>query len=375
MKYYIIAGEASGDLHGSNLISAISTLDEQADFRVWGGDKMEAAGGRLVKHYRDLAFMGFWEVAKNIRTILGNIRLCKDDIERYQPDALILIDYPGFNLRIAEWAKKNSHRVFYYISPQVWAWNRSRVHKIKESVDEMFVILPFEDAFYKNYQVEVTYVGHPLLDVIPNHQPEAKFLEKYGLAEKKVIALLPGSRRQEISRMLKEMVSVIPQFSGYQFAVACAPSIEPEYYQQILEESGHKDASVVFIPNQTYNLLSVAHAALVTSGTATLETALFKVPQVVCYKGSWLSYQIARRLVDIKYISLVNLIADEKVVEELIQNDCNAERINEELSQILEGSKREQVFEGYEKVHSALRIEGSAAGKVASGIFRKLQSK
>ncbi len=326
MKYYVIAGEASGDLHASNLMKALSKEDPEADFRIWGGDLMQDAGGDLVKHYRDLAFMGFVEVAMNIRTILGNIRFCKEDILKYQPDVLLLVDYPGFNLRIAKWAKKEGIRVFYYISPQIWAWHSSRAKGIRASIERMFVILPFEKDFYKKYDYEVDFVGHPLLDVIENAPETAR-------PEKPVVALLPGSRKQEINRMLPLMLDAAKDFPNFEFIVAGAPSMSADFYAPILAEST-LEVSVVF--NETYPLLRKASAALVTSGTATLETALFGVPQVVCYQGNTLSYLIARQLVQVKHISLVNLIADQPLVPELIQSDCSPARIREELGKLVD---------------------------------------
>lgn len=334
MKYYIISGEASGDLHGSNLIKELKAIDSGAAFRCWGGDLMQAQGAELVKHYRELAFMGFTEVLMNIRTIFRNINFCKKDIAEWKPDVLILIDYPGFNLRIAEWAKKEGIRVFYYISPQIWAWKQSRVHKIKRIVDHMFVILPFEAEFYNKFEYKVHFVGHPLLDAIAvrnTHKPSFEdFAAKYGLENKPVVALLPGSRKQEISTMLPIMLSVRNDFSEYQFVVAGAPSQSKEFYSKFLDGTGVK-----IIYNETYSLLQQSSAALVTSGTATLETALFGVPEVVCYKGGYISYQIARRLVKVKYISLVNLIMDREVVKELIQDDLNETNLKAELKKLL----------------------------------------
>ncbi|MCP3929258.1 MAG: lipid-A-disaccharide synthase [Bacteroidetes bacterium] len=361
MKYYIIAGEASGDLHASNLIKALKQQDSKSEFRVWGGDLMQEAGGDLVKHYRDLAFMGFLEVLKNIRTILRNIRFCKEDIRRFQPDVLIFVDYPGFNLRIAEWAKKEAYRTFYYISPQIWAWHTSRVHKIKKIVERMFVILPFEKAFYEKYDVEVDFVGHPLLDVTHSYPLRKDFRIHHALNDRPIIALLPGSRKQEISRMLPEMLSVFPLFSGYQFVVAGAPSIEPDFYENIIANSVKKrKGEVKVIHHQTYSLLKHAYAALVTSGTATLETALFDVPQVVCYKGNFLSYLIARRLIKVNYISLVNLIAEKSIVKELIQQEMNTQNLKEELQKLLDEKNREQIKKEYSQLKETLGQSGAS---------------
>ena len=302
----------------------IKSLDSNAEFRIWGGDLMEAQGGMLIKHYRDLAFMGFLEVLKNIRTIAKNLKFCKIDIEEYQPDAVIFIDYPGFNLRIAEHVKQLGIPTLYYISPQVWAWKQSRVKKIKLIIDKMYVILPFEKEFYAGFNYDVEFVGHPLIDAIANFQSTADrkvaFKEKYHLDERPIIALLPGSRKQEITKMLSVMLSVVDQFKDYEFVIAGAPSQSFDFYKAII---GSKNIS--FVNNKTYDLLSLSNAALVASGTATLETALFKVPQVVCYKGSNISYQIAKRIITLKFISLVNLIMDREVVKELIQNDFNSD--------------------------------------------------
>lgn len=326
MKYYIIAGEASGDLHGSNLIKAIHGQDPHAEVRCWGGDRMEAAGATLVKHYRDLAFMGFVEVIKHLGTIISNIKFCKEDILRFQPDVLVLIDYPGFNMRIAEWAKQQKIKVAYYISPQIWAWKEGRVKKIKRDVDKMLVILPFEEAFYNKWDYKVTYVGHPLIEVVTKE----KKIPITPVSTSPIIALLPGSRKQEIQVKLPEMLKMVKHFRDYQFVIAQAPSMPDEVYQQLIGAE-----NVLLAKDQTYNLLKQSKAALVTSGTATLETALFGVPQVVCYKGNPVSYWVATKLVKVKYISLVNLIMDKPVVTELIQQDLNEERLKEELDKLL----------------------------------------
>lgn len=329
MRYYIIAGEASGDLHGGNLIKALHKKDGKADIRCWGGDKMQAAGATLVKHYRDLAFMGFVEVIANIRTILRNIDFCKKDILAYRPDVLVLIDYPGFNLRIAEWARQQGLKIVYYISPQVWAWKANRVKKIKRDVDKMLVILPFETEYYKSkWDYNVTYVGHPLTEVI---QYEKEHVPVQKLSDKPIIALLPGSRKQEIKVKLPIMLNMVHRFPQYQFVVAQAPAQPDSLYKELI---GNKN--VLIANNQTYNLLKQATAALVTSGTATLETALFGVPEVVCYKGNPISFWLATKLVDVKFISLVNLIMDKEVIKELIQDDFNEAQLEQELSKILE---------------------------------------
>lgn len=357
MNYYIIAGEASGDLHGSNLMKALYRKDPDAEFRFWGGDLMAAQGGTLVKHYRDLAFMGFLEVAMNLRTILNNIKFCKEDIRKHMPDVLILVDYPGFNLRIARFAKELGIKVVYYISPQLWAWKEGRVEIIKKYVDEMMVILPFEKDFYKKHGVDSHFVGHPLLDAISSLEDlrTEDFKSENGLNEKEIIALLPGSRKQEVEKMLEIMLSVRPYFKEYQFVIAGAPSLTKEFYGKYVDENVH------FVSNKTYDLLRCSKAALVTSGTATLETALLNVPEVVCYRGSKVSYAIAKRLVkNIKYISLVNLIMDREVVKELIQNDLNTGHLAEELKNILETEKRFQIFRDYELLREKLGGKGAS---------------
>ncbi len=343
MKYYIIAGEASGDLHGSNLMKALQRKDANAEFRFWGGDLMQAVGGTLVKHYKERAFMGFIEVLMNLSAIFKDISFCKTDIANFQPDVIIFIDNSGFNLRIAKWAKAQGFRTNYYISPQVWASRAGRVNAIKRDIDAMYVILPFEEVFYKKYDYNVHYVGHPLIDAIADRAlvDESEFKKAHQLNDKPIIALLPGSRKQEIKNMLSVMLSLVDDFKEYQFVIAGAPSQDYEFYESFIT---HKN--VKFISNKTYDLLSISSAALVTSGTATLETALFKVPQVVCYKGSVISYQIAKRIITLKYISLVNLIMDKEVVTELIQDDFNKKRLKEELHTILNTKKPRNPFYG-----------------------------
>jgi len=363
MKYYIIAGEASGDLHGSNLIKEIKNLDPAASIRAWGGDLMKDAGASLVKHYRDLAFMGFLEVIKNLPTILQNIKFCKQDIEAWQPDVLVLIDYPGFNLRIADWAKKHGCKVVYFIAPQVWAWKENRVKKMKLCIDKMFCILPFEKDYFKNkWNWDVTYVGHPLLRVIESFKSTTPLVTD----NKKVIALLPGSRKQEIVKMLPIMLSVTPHFPNYTFMVAQAPGQDAPFYNRFL--MGY--ANVTLIKNSTYDLLSIADAALVTSGTATLETALFKVPEVVCYKTSKFSYQIAKWLVKIKFISLVNLIMDKEIVQEIIQENLTEQHLTTALRNITENeANRKEVMDNYQMLHTLLAAGGGeASAKVAQEI-------
>ena len=361
MRYYIIAGEASGDLHGANLVRALRDEDAQADIQGWGGELMEAAGAIINKHYRELAFMGFVEVVKNLNTILGNFKKCKSEILAFRPDVLILIDYPGFNLRMAKWAKQNNIRIFYYISPQIWAWHSSRVHGIKKLVDRMFVILPFEKDFYKKYDYDVDFVGHPLLDVFHNFKPDPSFRQQHDLDQKPIIALLPGSRKQEIRVALRIMLQMCSRFPDYQFVIAGAPSIDRNYYETILRENDASNTSVSLVQNVTYELLAQSEAALVTSGTATLETALLDVPQVVCYKGSPLSYHIARRLVNVKYISLVNLILDRPLLRELIQETFNAVELEKELGLILEQEQRENMQVAYRELRKMLGNEGASA--------------
>ncbi|UOY08180.1 lipid-A-disaccharide synthase [Muricauda sp. SCSIO 64092] len=369
MKYYIIAGEASGDLHGSNLIKALKKYDEAADIRCWGGDLMQEAGGTLAKHYKEMAFMGFLEVLKNISTIFKNIAYCKADIDKFKPDAIIFIDFSGFNLRIAKWAKERKYKTNYYISPQVWASREGRVKKIKKYIDAMYVILPFEKAFYAKHGFEVSFVGHPLLDAISNAKVEAfdTFCHAHQLnGNQPIIALLPGSRKQEVEKMLNVMLSIVPDFPNHQFVIAGAPSLEDHFYQRFLVKK-----NVRFVSKQTYSLLSHSHAALVTSGTATLETALFKVPQVVCYKGNWISYQIAKRIITLNYISLVNLIMDKEVVKELIQGDLTTKNLKKELSQILEVQKREEIRQDYDALIKKLGGTG-ASEKVAQLIVQNM---
>ena len=370
MKYYIIAGEASGDLHGSNLMKELFLQDSKAEIRFWGGDLMAKVGGTLVKHYRELSFMGFLEVALNLKTILNNIKICKSDIENFNPDVLILIDYPGFNMRIAKWAKQNRIKIHYYISPQIWAWKENRIKDIKRDFDKLYVILPFEKDFYeKKHNFLVEFVGHPLIDAIKNREKTnvETFRIENQLSEKPIIAILPGSRKQEIKKMLLVMLSVVNDFPEHQFVIAGAPSQEFEFYKPFLT-----NPNVKFISNKTYDLLSNSQAALVTSGTATLETALFKVPEVVLYKGSWASYQIAKRLITLKYISLVNLIMDKQVVTELIQENCNSKTIKIELQKILKPENRKTLMQEYDILEQQLGGIG-ASKKTAQLIVSSLK--
>jgi lipid-A-disaccharide synthase len=356
MKYYLIAGERSGDLHGANLIKGIRGKDPHAELRGWGGDSMESEGMKLVKHYRDTAFMGFLEVARNIFTIGKFLKECKEDILTYKPDALILIDYPGFNLRIADFAKKHSIPVLYYISPKVWAWNEKRALKIRRIVDRMFVIFPFEIPFYQRFDYEVEYVGNPLMDAIGSFIPDPEFRSRHGLSSDPVIGLLPGSRKQELAGMLETMLSVRGHFPGYQFVIAGVNNLDRQLYTPYQDLPGVR---VIF--DSTYDILHIAEAALVTSGTATLETALLNVPEVVCYRTSGLSYWIAKRLIRVRYISLVNLIADREVVRELIQGDFNTETLVEELGRILKGGAgREKMLSDYEELRQLVGPAGAS---------------
>jgi len=368
MKYYIIVGEASGDLHGSNLMKALLRKDDKADIRFWGGDLMLSVGGELVMHYKERQFMGFAEVILNLRKILGLIKFCKKDIESFLPDVIVFIDNSGFNLRIAKWAKQHNFKTHYYISPQVWASRAGRVENIKQDVDEMYVILPFEKEFYQKYDYDVHFVGHPLIDAIADRPlvDETKFRKEHQLSNLPVIALLPGSRKQEITKMLGVMLSLVNNFKDYQFVIAGAPSQDYDFYKRFI-----KQENVSYIPNKTYDLLSISNAALVTSGTATLETALFKVPQVVCYKANAISYQIAKRIITLKYISLVNLIMDREVVTELIQGDLNKKRLKKELTSILETEKREQLFLDYYELEKILGGKG-ASDNAAELIYKAI---
>jgi lipid-A-disaccharide synthase len=359
MKYYIIAGEASGDLHASNLMKELKKLDADTVFRCWGGDLMAKQGAVLVRHYRDLAFMGFFEVLTHLDKITKNIRFCKKDILEFNPDVLILVDYPGFNLRISRFAHDHGIRVFYYISPQLWAWRSSRVKTIRRYVDRMFVILPFEKEFYSRYGYEVDFIGHPLLDVInidTTYPDRRNFLQRNHLPDKPLVALLPGSRPQEIRLMLKVMMKAVSSFGEYQFVIAGAPSVNPRFYSGITEGT-----TVSVITGQTYDLLHHAEAALVTSGTATLETALMGIPQVVCYKGNFFSYLVAKSVIRVKYISLVNLIMEKKIICELIQKDLTRQNIRTELTKILNGREREEIISAYSGLRDKLGGSGASA--------------
>lgn len=368
MKYYLIAGEASGDLHGSNLIKAIKKEDPQAEMRCWGGDLMEEAGATLVKHYKELAFMGFLEVLLHLRTIFRNLEFCKKDITKFQPDVIIFIDYPGFNFRIARWARQNGYATHYYISPQIWAWKEGRIKDIKRDIDFMYVILPFEKDFYESkHGFAVDFVGHPLLDAISSRKSQSieKFREKNQLGPKPIVALLPGSRKQEIKKMLSVMLEVVGFFPEYQFVIAGAPGQDRAFYDPFIQKK-----NVHLVMNQTYDLLEHARAALVTSGTATLETALFKVPEIVCYKGNWFSYQIAKRVISLAYISLVNLIMDKAVVKELIQSDFNVKNLKKELEYLLDSDNNHPIQENYRLLEQKLGGQGASQKTAQLIVYR-----
>lgn len=370
MKYYIIAGEASGDLHGSNLVKEIFRLDKNAIIRAWGGEKMKDAGAKIVKNYKDLSFMGFYEVLLNLNTILKNIHFCKSDIKKFNPNKIILIDYPGFNLRIAKWAKKNNFFVNFYIAPQIWAWKESRINIIRKYIDRLYVILPFEKNYFENkHNYKVKYLGHPVMDSIKNFnntEINKSFFEKNKIdGNKKIIAILPGSRKQEIRNILKIMLNVIESFSDYQFIIARVPNIKKNFYRSII-----KDYDVKMVENQTYDLLSNSSAALVTSGTATLETALFKVPQVVCYKTSLISFFLAKIFVKIKYISLVNLIVNREIIKELVQSKCTKNNIINELTQLLKKRNALKMKKNYDELISLIGSFGTSK-RVARDIINK----
>ena len=372
MKYYIIAGEASGDLHGANLMKAIQSRDENAHFRFWGGDLMQALSSNCAMHYKDIAFMGFWEVITNLDKILKNISYCKKDILDFQPDTIIFIDYPGFNMRIAKWAKKTGFSTQYYISPQIWAWKENRINSMKRDIDHLYVILPFEKEFYEQkHHHKVDFVGHPLIDAINTfkYKDEQAFKKENDLLEKPIIALLPGSRRQEIRKMLSVMMQMASSFNEHQFVIAGAPGLTKEDYDPFLKKD-----NILMVRDQTYNLLRIAQAALVTSGTATLETALFEVPQVVCYKGNYLSYMIAKNIIHLNYISLVNLIMDEEVVKELIQTDFNKANLERELDNLLKEENALRIKKKYKELRIKLGRQG-ASQRAAELIVERTSSK
>lgn len=372
MKYYIIAGEASGDLHGANLIKNLQKLDPDSQFRVWGGDKMEAAGGELVKHYKNHAFMGIVPVIKNLSTIRQNLNYVVEDIRSFLPDALILIDYSGFNLRVAKRVRSIGFRIFYYISPQVWAWRQNRVHAIKKLTDKVFTILPFEKEFYRKYGIDVEYVGHPLLDSIKEFRDgftisDEEFRVKNKLSSKPIVALIPGSRKQELLAQLPVMLATIRNFTDCQFVIAGMNSIKPEIYEQCT-----KGYEVSLILDQTYELLSFSKAAIVTSGTATLEAALFNIPEIVCYRAGTLSYLLVKNLVKIQFISMVNLIMGRLIVKELVQNDLTVDKVTEELRLLLtDQSYHKKMMDGYAELKNKLGGSG-ASHRAAQGMYNLL---
>lgn len=368
MKYYIIAGESSGDLHGSNLMKEIKKIDFKSEFRFWGGDLMQKQGGTLVKHSKDLAFMGFWEVIKNLPQILNNLKFCKKDILQFYPDVVIFIDYSEFNLRMAKFVKTQRIPTHYYISPQLWAWKSSRIYQIKKNIDKMYVILPFEKKWYAKYDYSVNFVGHPLLDVVDNCEKFNiyEFKEKNKINEKKIVALLPGSRIQEIQKILFFMICIKNEFPSFQFVIAGAPSIPFQIYEKFL------DHQVKIVKNETYKLLQIANFALVTSGTATLEAALFGVPEIVCYKGSEFSYRIGKMLIrNIKFISLVNLIAQKEIVKELIQHDLTKDKLINEFKSLIQPDNAKKMKEEYQKLRELLGDSG-ASSRVALSIIKSI---
>ncbi len=364
MKYYIIAGEASGDLYGSKLIDEIFSIDKKAEIRFWGGDNMIKSGGYNVKHIKELAFMGFYEVLKNIVTIIRNINFCKNDIKEFNPDKIIYIDYPGFNLKICKWAKNNEYKNYYYISPQIWAWKENRIKTIKNNIDKLFVIFPFEKEYYqKKFKMEVEFYGHPLIEQIDNFNSSKEFLKKNKITkEREIISLLPGSRSQEINSMLPIFLTLKKHYSNYELIVAGVKNVNKSVYQPA------KDLDVKVIYNQTYDLLYHSKIAIVTSGTASLECALFNVPQIVCYKTSSISYFIGKSLVNISFISLVNIILKKATVKELIQNDLTEKNLVNELSNLLNNDRVSDIINEYSNIYSMLSIKGTSK-KIAMSII------
>jgi len=364
MKYYIIAGEASGDLYGSKLIDEIFSIDKKAEIRFWGGDNMIKSGGYNVKHIKELAFMGFYEVLKNIVTIIRNINFCKNDIKEFNPDKIIYIDYPGFNLKICKWAKNNGYKNYYYISPQIWAWKENRIKTIKNNIDKLFVIFPFEKEYYqKKFKMEVEFYGHPLIEQIDNFNSSKEFLKKNKITkEREIISLLPGSRSQEINSMLPIFLTLKKHYSNYELIVAGVKNVNKSVYQPA------KDLDVKVIYNQTYDLLYHSKIAIVTSGTASLECALFNVPQIVCYKTSSISYFIGKSLVNISFISLVNIILKKATVKELIQNDLTEKNLVNELSNLLNNDRVSDIINEYSNIYSMLSIKGTSK-KIAMSII------
>tara|TARA_B100000524_G_scaffold348341_1_gene252558 strand:+ start:1581 stop:2687 length:1107 start_codon:yes stop_codon:yes gene_type:complete len=361
VKYYIIAGEASGDLHGSNLIKELKKIDSNSSFRCWGGDLINKETNNLYKHYKDYSYMGFLEVFLNLKKIMKNISLCKKDILSFNPDAIIYVDFPGFNLRIAKWAKSKNFINHFYISPQIWAWKQNRIKTIKRVIDQMYVILPFEKKFYEKLNFNVHYVGHPLLDAIKNSN-------KIKPINEKIVALLPGSRDQEINKILPIMLSVIKYFKEYKFIICAPPSKNKKFFKKFLKK--YENNNVQIVENKTYNVLRKSSAALVTSGTATLEAALIKTPQIVCYKSSWISYRIGKLLLNnIRYISLVNLILKKEAVKELIQEDLNKNKLKKELSLILNSEGRQNILKSYKELNTILNKKG-ASKETATRIYK-----
>jgi lipid-A-disaccharide synthase len=372
MKYYIIAGEASGDLHASNLIKALKSQDKDADFRAWGGDLMKNAGAKIVKHYKSMAFMGFVEVIVHLRSIMQNFKFAKNDILEYQPDVLITVDFPGFNLRMDKWAHHQGIKVFHYISPNLWAWKKDRVYSMRKTIDKLFVILPFEPDFYQKYDMDVIYEGHPLLDAFHefNGLSSEEFKQKHHLDKRPIMAILPGSRKQEISRLLPVMLKVADKNPQYQFLLAGAPSIDDSFYQKILKNTDN----VHLVRNDTYQILTHAIAGLVCSGTATLEAAIFNLPQVVCYKMNPITFNLARFFVKIRRFSLVNLILVKDAVTELIQYQCTPKRLNKEFKAICpSGIKRESVLADYEQLHSMLG-DKNVSDRIANRMIKILSN-
>lgn len=371
MKYYIIAGETSGDLHGSNLMKGLKIADQNADFRFWGGDLMQEVGGTLVKHYRETAVMGFIEVLGSLGKIATNLSLCKKDIVEYQPDVVILIDYPGFNFKIARFAKKNNFKVFYYISPKVWAWKESRIKYLKKDIDKLFIIFPFEIEYFKKHGIEAIYNGNPLLDSIMQHkcqqETEEQFRQRIGVNDQPIIGLLPGSRLMEINYLMPRMIQLEKEFPDHLFLLGAAPSISKEAYDKYL-----KGTNIKYLPGESYPIMKHARVTVLASGTASLEAALLNSPQVVCYGGNELSFQIAKRLVKIKYVSLVNLILNKPVVKELLQHDCTPANITKEVKLLFNNKKREQVFSKYKKIRELLGGEGASV-KVAAAMIDELK--
>lgn len=371
MNYYVIAGEPSGDLHASNLIRELKMADASAKFRCWGGDLMKAEGAEIVKHYKDLAFMGFIEVVANLRTIFKNIAFCKEDILKHRPDALILVDYPGFNLRIAKWAKEQGIRVFYYISPTVWGWQESRVNTVKSSVERMYVILPFEKPFYAKHNCEVDYFGHPLADIIDAAKAKmisrADFLKKHNLPDKPIITLMPGSRNQEVRYKLPELLKVIKHFPNHQFVIPASAAFKENFADMVI---GH---DVKIVENDTYALMHHSQAGLVKSGTSVLEAALLNMPQALVYKGNPISVQITRWVVKVKWIGLPNLILNREVVREIIQEEMNEETLVNELKSLLEGPKRNELLAAYNILQGLLHA-GNVSAKIAGDIYRRLSN-